>query len=128
MKSKDPVVQCIATARTGNRCKNKAIPGGAVCRRHGGAVKRVASHAAVRAEVRQWGLNDVHGDPGEILLRLVMQRATRCQRYPMLLEQAYDAAERLSQSTVASDLAARSRTGIYVGGAVTSPRRARSDL
>jgi hypothetical protein len=46
-----PVVQCKATSRSGGQCKNKAIPGGTVCRFHGGASPHVASKAAVRAEV-----------------------------------------------------------------------------
>jgi hypothetical protein len=93
-----PVVQCKATARTGNRCKNKAIPGGTVCRFHGGASPHVASKAAVRAEVFNWGLGDSTVDPGEVLLRLVTQSAARAEQYAMLLEEAYEAAERLKRS------------------------------
>ena len=93
-----PVVQCKATSRTGNRCKNKAIPGGTVCRFHGGASPHVASKAAVRAEAFNWGLGDTTVDPGETLLRLVTQSAARAERYAMLLEEAYEAAERLKRS------------------------------
>jgi hypothetical protein len=93
-----PVIQCKATSRTGNRCKNKAIPGGTVCRFHGGASPHVASKAAVRAEVFNWGLGDTTVDPGEVLLRLVTQSAARAERYAMLLEEAYEAAERLKRS------------------------------
>src|SRR5215217_1978631 len=52
-----PAVQCRATAHTGKQCKNKAIPGGTVCRFHGGASPHVASKAAVRAEVMAFGLD-----------------------------------------------------------------------
>jgi hypothetical protein len=93
-----PVVQCKATARTGKQCKNKAIPGGTVCRFHGGASPHVASKAAVRAEVWSWGLGQSTVDPGEVLLRLVTQSAARAERYAMLLEEAYEAAERLKRS------------------------------
>jgi hypothetical protein len=93
-----PAVQCRATSRTGKQCKNKAIPGGAVCRFHGGASPHVASKAAVRAEVWSWGLGDTNVDPGEVLLRLVTQSAARAERYAMLLEEAYEAAERLKQA------------------------------
>lgn len=93
-----PVVQCRATSRTGNRCKHKAIPGGTVCRFHGGASPHVASKAAVRAEVFNWGLGDTTVDPGETLLRLVTQSAARAERYAILLEEAYEAAERLKQA------------------------------
>jgi hypothetical protein len=99
-----PVVQCRATSRTGKQCKNKAIPGGAVCRFHGGASPHVASKAAVRAEVFNWGLGDTHVDPGETLLRLVTQSAARAERYATLLEEAYEAAERLKQAHDAGDL------------------------
>src|SRR3954453_15293018 len=81
-----PAVQCRATSRTGKQCKNKAIPGGAVCRFHGGASPHVASKAEVRAEVFRWGLGDTTVDPGEVLLRLVTQSAARAQRYAEELE------------------------------------------
>jgi hypothetical protein len=93
-----PVVQCRATSRAGKRCKNKAIPGGAVCRFHGGASPHVASKAAVRAEVMNWGLGDTAVDPGEVLLRLVTQSAARAETYARLLQEAFDAAERLKQA------------------------------
>jgi hypothetical protein len=99
-----PVVQCRATSRTGKQCKNKAIPGGTVCRFHGGASPHVASKAAVRAEVFSWGLGDSTVDPGEVLLRLVTQSAARAERYAILLEEAYEAAERLKQSHGAGTL------------------------
>jgi hypothetical protein len=93
-----PVVQCRATSRAGKQCKNKAIPGGAVCRFHGGASPHVASKAAVRAEVMNWGLGDTAVDPGEVLLRLVTQSAARAETYARLLPEAFDAAERLKQA------------------------------
>jgi hypothetical protein len=37
-------------------------------------------------------------DPGEVLLRLVTQSAARAERYALLLEEAYEAAERLKQA------------------------------
>jgi hypothetical protein len=54
--------------------------------------------AAVRAEVFNWGLGDTTVDPGETLLRLVTQSAARAERYAQLLEEAYEAAERLKQA------------------------------
>lgn len=86
---------CRAVKKTGQPCKNPAIDGGDVCRFHGGNAPQVKAKAAVRAEALAWGFGDKHGDPGEILLRLVTQSAARCQRYAGLLEEAYDAAERL---------------------------------
>jgi hypothetical protein len=78
--------------------QNDAIPGGPVCRFHGGASPQVASKAAVRAEVWSWGLGDATVDPGEVLLCLVTQSAARAERYAMLLDEAYEAAERLKRS------------------------------
>jgi hypothetical protein len=62
--------------------------------------------AAVRAELLGRGLGDSTVDPGEVLLRLVTQSAARAERYAMLLEEAYEAAERLKQAHYAG---ARSR-------------------
>src|SRR4051794_39535105 len=97
--SKAISIQCEAISKqSGQQCKRKAIPGGTVCRYHGGGAKQVKAKAAIRAEVLSWGLGDTNVDPGEVLLRLVSQSAARAQRYSMLLEEAYDAAERLKQA------------------------------
>jgi hypothetical protein len=53
---------------------------------------------AVRAEVMNWGLGDTTVDPGEVLLPLVTQSAAQAERYAMLLEETYEAAERLKRS------------------------------
>jgi hypothetical protein len=92
-------VQCKAISKqSGQQCKRKAIPGGTVCRYHGGGAQQVKAKAAVRAEVMAWGMGDSHVDPGEVLLRLVTQSAARAERYALLLEEAYEAAERLKRS------------------------------
>lgn len=92
-------VQCKAFSKqTGQRCKRKAIPGGEVCRWHGEAAGQVKVKAAIRAEVLNWGLGDSTVDPGEVLLRLVTQSAARAEMYARLLEEAYEAAERLKQA------------------------------
>lgn len=76
-------------------CKNGPIAGGKVCTMHGGKAPQTKAKAAVRAEVQAWGLGDSTVDPGEVLLRLVSQSAARAERYSALLEEAYDAADRL---------------------------------
>jgi hypothetical protein len=92
-------VQCQAISKqTGQRCKRKAIPGGTVCGWHGGAASQVKVKAAIRAEVMNWGLGDSHVDPGEVLLRLVTQSAARAEMYARLLQEAFDAAERLKEA------------------------------
>jgi hypothetical protein len=96
-------VQCKAISKqTGQRCKRKAIPGGEVCRYHGCAAGQVKAKAAIRAEVLNWGLGDSHVDPGEVLLRLVTQSAARAEHYSRLLQEAFEAAERLKQAHDAS--------------------------
>jgi hypothetical protein len=80
-------VQCKAISKqTKERCKRKAIPGGEVCRWHGGAAKQVQAKAAIRAEVLSWGLTDATIDPGEQLLRLVTQSAARAEMYAQELK------------------------------------------
>jgi hypothetical protein len=54
--------------------------------------------AAVRAELLGWGLGTATVDPGEVLLRLVTQSAARAEMYARLLQEAFDAAERLKQA------------------------------
>lgn len=76
-------------------CDNHAINGGTVCTAHGGKAPQVAAKAAVRAEVMKWGLGDTTVDPGETLLRLVSQSAARVELYGRLLQEAYEAADRL---------------------------------
>jgi hypothetical protein len=98
-------VQCTAMSKqTGKQCKRKAIPGGTVCRWHGGGARQVKEKAAVRAELLGWGLGDATVDPGEVLLRLVTQSAARAERYAILLEEAYEAAERLKRAHDAGEL------------------------
>jgi hypothetical protein len=97
--SKALSVQCKAISKgTGKQCKRKAIPGGTVCRYHGGGAQQVKAKAAVRAELLGWGLGHSTVDPGEVLLRLVTQSAARAERYALLLDEAYEAAERLKRA------------------------------
>src|SRR5688572_4630729 len=92
-------VQCTAISKqTGKQCKARAIPGGTVCRWHGGGAKQVKAKAAVRAELLGWGLGDSTVDPGEVLLRLVSQSSARAELYARLLQEAFDAADRLKQA------------------------------
>ena len=90
-------VRCVAIKRNGEQCKAWAIRGATVCKTHGGSTRHIRVNAAVRAEVHDWGLGDTKVDPGEVLLRLVSQSAARVQLYSRLLEEAYQAAERLAQ-------------------------------
>lgn len=61
-----PRPKCRATNRQGNPCGNSAIPGGAVCRRHGGSAPQVRDKARIRLiamiEPALNVLSDVMGD------------------------------------------------------------------
>jgi hypothetical protein len=95
-------VQCKAISKgSGQRCKRRAIPGGEVCRWHGGAAKQVKAKAAIRAEVMNWGLGDSHVDPGEVLLRLVSQSAARAEMYAKELKVLVDESPTLREALVA---------------------------
>ena len=48
-----PPSQCKATARSGNRCKRRPIPGGTVCVMHGGKAPAVQAAAQRRLEERK---------------------------------------------------------------------------
>lgn len=85
-------------------CTNHAIDGGTVCDSHGGRAPQVKAKAQVRAEVMKWGLGDAHADPAEVLLRLVSQSAARVELYGRLLQEAYEAADRLKTAHAAEQV------------------------
>jgi len=120
-----PENACKAHTTAGNPCKNRPIRGGTVCLAHGGRAPRVRAKAAVRAELQDWGLGDTAVDPGEVLLRLVSQSAARAERYARLLEEAYEAAERLKQAHEVEYLIEETAEGEEESAAV---QRARDDL
>jgi hypothetical protein len=94
-----PAVRCKATSKqTGKQCRNWAIKGGEVCRKHGAGAPAVRAKAAIRAEVKNWWLGDSHVDPREVFLRLVTQSAARAEHYSRLLQEAFEAAARLKQA------------------------------
>lgn len=96
--------KCTGKNRSGGPCGRYPVKGATVCPNHGGKAPQVAARAAVRAAVMEWGLTDQHEDPGEILLRLVTQSAARVRRLSALLEEAYEAADRLRAANEAHQL------------------------
>src|SRR5947209_16184251 len=100
------VSKCSKRRSNGTPCKAFAVTGTIppMCRTHGGSIPKVRAAAGVRAEVMKWGLGDAHADPAEVLLRLVSQSAARVEFYGRLLNEAYDAAERLKKAHEAGDL------------------------
>src|SRR5206468_9979660 len=70
----------------------------------------------VRAEVLQWGLGDAHSDPGEVLLRLVSQRAARVERYAAELEAHVAESPTLRAALVAQAYGEFGPIGEYIRG------------
>lgn len=96
-------LRCTSKRSDGKPCQGWRVTGSTKCRRHL-PNPRERAQVAVRAEVLNWGLGDAHVDPGEVLLRLVSQSAARASHYAQLLEDAYDAAERLKRAHEAREL------------------------
>lgn len=93
----------------GGLCRALILTGLKACKRHCGiSLAKAKAKGAIVMEVRRWGLGDTTVDPGETLLRLVSQSAARVEMYSRLLQDAFDAAERLrqAQETPQSDLLA----------------------
>jgi hypothetical protein len=91
----------------GKPCGSLVIAGTKSCRMHAGIpAAKARAKGAVVVELHRWGL-DGHTtlrDAGEVMLRLVTQSAARVELYSRLLEQAFDAAERLRQAHDAEGL------------------------
>lgn len=70
LPARHPTTQCVATAKTtGEQCKRRPIPGGTVCRKHGGgnpnvqaAAKQRLLQAKIQGKLREEGWEPVH-DP-----------------------------------------------------------------
>lgn len=96
-------MKCTGHRTNGEPCGQYAVRGTDRCTNHSGRAK--ADHIArgqVVMELSRWGLSDRTLDPGETLLRLMTQAVYRAEHYGRLLEEAYEAAERLSRSAVGS--------------------------
>jgi hypothetical protein len=89
----------------GGYCTQWPIRGTRRCRSHPGMpLEKARAKGNVVVELARWGLGDTTVDPGEVLLRLVTQSAARVELYSRLLEEAYDAAERLRQAHEVDDI------------------------
>lgn len=82
-------------------CQAQAVAGTDACRVHAGrplAEQRAKGNVVV--ELSRWGISDKTLDPGVTLLQLMTQSFQRAKLYGELLEEAYDAAERLQGADV----------------------------
>ncbi len=70
----------------------------------GMSIDKARAKGAVVLELQRWGLGDTTVDPGEVLLRLVTQSAARVELLSRLLQEAYDAADRLKATHEAERL------------------------
>jgi hypothetical protein len=81
-------------------CGAQAVAGTDACRVHAGrplAEQRAKGQVVV--ELSKWGISDRTLDPGVTLLQLMTQSFQRAKLYGQLLEEAYDAAERLAETS-----------------------------
>ncbi|HEY2763393.1 MAG TPA: hypothetical protein VGJ13_05185 [Pseudonocardiaceae bacterium] len=107
--------RCTARKTNGDPCRGWRVDGSDKCNRH--LFNPTArAKAAVRGEVMRWGLGDTTTDPGETLLRLVSQAATRAQRYADELEQLVADSPNLRAALVAQSYGEFGPTGEYVRG------------
>jgi hypothetical protein len=80
----------------GQPCQAQAVTGTDACRVHAGRpLDQHKAKGAVVVELSRWGITDKTLDPGITLLQLMTQSFYRAKLYGELLEQAYEAAERL---------------------------------
>lgn len=88
---------CASRKRDGALCGQPAIAGTARCRMHAGkSTTRARAEGQVVVELSRWRLTDETLDPAVTLLRLMTQSVWRAELYGRLLEEAYEAAERLA--------------------------------
>lgn len=109
--------RCTGQRNDGSACRGWRVPGSDKCRRHLPNPKARAK-AAVRAEVFNWGFRDEHGDPGEILLKLVTQSAARAERYAAELEEHVAGSPTLREALVAQAYGEFGPVGDYIRGLV----------
>ncbi|MGH3779616.1 MAG: hypothetical protein ACRDRO_03020, partial [Pseudonocardiaceae bacterium] len=90
--------RCTGHRTNGEPCEKWAMQGSTVCSLH---LPNPAARkkAAVRRELMKWGLGDTNTDPGELLLRLVSQSASRVEFLSGLLEEQYNRADAGEETT-----------------------------
>lgn len=90
---------CSRRRSDGDPCQAQAVSGTDSCRVHSGRPLAVhKAKGAVVVELSKWGITDRTLDPGVVLLQLMTQSFTRAALYGQLLEEAYEAAERLQHA------------------------------
>jgi hypothetical protein len=89
-------MRCAKNRSNGQPCQAQAVTGTDACRVHAGRpLDQHKAKGAVVVELSRWGITDRTLDPGITLLQLMTQSFYRAKLYGELLEQAYEAAERL---------------------------------
>jgi hypothetical protein len=97
-------VRCAKNRSNGQPCQAQAITGTDACRVHAGRpLDEQKAKGAVVVELSRWGITDKTLDPGVTLLQLMTQAFMRAKLYGQLLEEAYEAAERLQAASVTVD-------------------------
>lgn len=89
-------MRCAKSRSNGQPCQAQAVSGTDACRVHSGRpLDEHKAKGAVVVELSRWGIHDKTLDPGITLLQLMTQSFQRARLYGELLEEAYEAAERL---------------------------------
>lgn len=80
------------------------ILGTTSCRRHSGtSLEKAKARGEVRTAVLKWDLDEIPLDPGDVLLRLVTVTTRRAEFYARLLDEAWQAAERIAAAETVPD-------------------------
>lgn len=89
-------MKCTKRRTDGGPCQAQAVAGTEACTKHAGIpTSQAKAKGAVVVELAKWGISDRTLDPGMTLLQLMTQSFQRARLYGGLLEEAYEAAERL---------------------------------
>lgn len=98
-------MKCTKRRTDGEPCQAQAVAGTEACTKHAGIpTAQAKARGQVVVELSRWGITDKTLDPGLTLLQLMTQSFYRAQMYAGLLEEAYEAAERLRGADATGEL------------------------
>lgn len=110
--------KCAGHRSDGSPCGRWPIAGSTVCPVHGGSAPQVKAKAAIRADMISWGLDAPTVDPGDTLLKLVSQSASRAHRYAAELEDMVAGSDTLRDALIREAYGEFGPVGEYARGLV----------